>query len=165
MKLPGTTPIRAALFGCYSSNSPQNRHPERSASQIYRVTQRLWVRSRRTSRMLILAMLLVPFRAPKPENGIAQRRAYGAQQDAAVFVLGPWGKTVAQPLEAGGLRRLKSSEQQGQDEHPRGPSTAPPSAVSRDKFVRRFAQDDGFVASWRSKQSAFSWISIVCQTS
>src|SRR6202046_4469200 len=25
-----------------SSKLPQNRHPERSASQIYRVTQRLW---------------------------------------------------------------------------------------------------------------------------
>ena len=34
MKLPRTTPIRATLFGCFSSNSPQNCHPERSASQI-----------------------------------------------------------------------------------------------------------------------------------
>ena len=42
---------------------------------------------------------------------------------------------------------------------------APPSPVSRDKFVRRFAQDDVFVASWRSKQSAFTWVSILCQTS
>src|SRR6266852_2750583 len=31
------------------SNLPQNRHPERSASQIYRVVHR-WARSRRTSR-------------------------------------------------------------------------------------------------------------------
>jgi hypothetical protein len=28
------------LLGCFSSKLPQNRHPERSASQIYRVTQR-----------------------------------------------------------------------------------------------------------------------------
>ena len=27
--------------------------------------------------------------------------AYGTQQDAAVLVLGPGGKTVAQPLDAG----------------------------------------------------------------
>ena len=70
MKLPRTTPISATLFGCFSSNSPQNRHPERSASRIYRVTQGLVARSRRTLRMLILPMLLVPFRPPKPENGI-----------------------------------------------------------------------------------------------
>jgi hypothetical protein len=30
------------LFRGFSSKLPQNRHPERSASQIYRVTQRLW---------------------------------------------------------------------------------------------------------------------------
>ena len=29
-------------FGCFSSKLPQNRHPERSAARIYRVTQRLW---------------------------------------------------------------------------------------------------------------------------
>ena len=68
MKLPRTTPICATLFGCFSSNSPQNRHPERSASRIYRVTKGLVARSRRTSRMFILLMLLVPFRPPKPEN-------------------------------------------------------------------------------------------------
>ena len=28
--------------GVCTSNSRQNRHPERSASQIYRMTQRLW---------------------------------------------------------------------------------------------------------------------------
>jgi len=38
-KFPGTIGFHLAL--CVS-NSPQNRHPERSASQIYRVTQRLW---------------------------------------------------------------------------------------------------------------------------
>ena len=36
---------RSSLF-CIS-NSPQKRHPERSASQIYRVTWRLMARSRR----------------------------------------------------------------------------------------------------------------------
>ena len=47
---------------------PQKRHPERSASRIYRVTQRLWARSRRTSRMLILALLLRAFQPPKPAS-------------------------------------------------------------------------------------------------
>src|SRR3984957_669862 len=35
-------PLALTCFGCFSSKSPENRHPERSASQIYRVTQRLW---------------------------------------------------------------------------------------------------------------------------
>jgi hypothetical protein len=39
--------LGANLFGMFSLNLPQNRHPERSASQIYRVTQRLAARSRR----------------------------------------------------------------------------------------------------------------------
>jgi hypothetical protein len=43
--------------------------------------------------------------------------------------------------------------------------SALPSAVSRDKSVRRSAQDDGFVVSWRCKELASSGISIVCQTS
>src|SRR5258708_35164496 len=42
-------PQAVIYLGCFSSNLPQNRHPERSASQIYRVVQR-WARSRRTSR-------------------------------------------------------------------------------------------------------------------
>jgi hypothetical protein len=50
--------------------------------------------------------------------------------------------------EAPGLRWLKSFERHGQHKHRRGPShSAPPSAVSPDKSVRRFAQDDGFVGT------------------
>ena len=44
---------------------------ERSASQIYRVTQRLMARSRRTPKVLILPMLFGPFRPPKPEIQVA----------------------------------------------------------------------------------------------
>jgi hypothetical protein len=49
---PGRSPISANLFGRQKKSektlvfciftSPQKRHPERSASQMYRVTQRLW---------------------------------------------------------------------------------------------------------------------------
>jgi hypothetical protein len=39
----------------------QNRHPERSALQIYRVTQGLVARSRRTPRVLIYPWLLEAF--------------------------------------------------------------------------------------------------------
>ena len=41
---------------------------ERSASRIYRVTQPLVARSRRTPRVLILPLLFGAFRPPKPEN-------------------------------------------------------------------------------------------------
>ena len=63
-----SVPQALTYLGCFSSNLPQNRHPERSASQIYRVTQRLVARSRRTPRVLILPMLFGAFRLPKPEN-------------------------------------------------------------------------------------------------
>jgi hypothetical protein len=35
-------PYALTCLGCFSSKLPQNRHPERSASQSYCVTQRLW---------------------------------------------------------------------------------------------------------------------------
>ena len=47
---------------------PQNRHPERSASQIDRVTQRFVARSRRTPRMLNQRMLCRAFRPPKQQK-------------------------------------------------------------------------------------------------
>jgi hypothetical protein len=46
---------------------PQIRHPERSASLIDCVTLRSVARSRRTSAVLILPMLLGAFRPPKPD--------------------------------------------------------------------------------------------------
>jgi hypothetical protein len=39
-------PQALTYLGCFSSNLPQNRHPERSASQIYRVVQRLGAESK-----------------------------------------------------------------------------------------------------------------------
>src|SRR5277367_3373000 len=39
---PGLHPISAKLFRMFFVKLPQNRHPERSASQIDCVTQRLW---------------------------------------------------------------------------------------------------------------------------
>jgi hypothetical protein len=61
-------------LGCFSSKLRQKRHPERSASQIYHVTQRLVARSRRTPKALILPMLFEPFRPRKPENSCGQER-------------------------------------------------------------------------------------------
>ena len=102
MKLPRTTPIRATLFGCFSSNSPQNRHPERSASRIYRVTQRLWraVEGPEDAHLTHAARTFSTTEARERDLRNVDV-AYGTQQDAAVLVLGPGGKTVAQPLDAG----------------------------------------------------------------
>ena len=65
--------------GCYSGlsghKSKKVTSSERSTPQIYRVTQRLVVRSRRTPRVLILLMLFGPFRPPKPGNRILLRSA------------------------------------------------------------------------------------------
>ena len=49
---------------------PQNRHPERSASQIDRVPQRLGRGVEGTSAMLISPMLLGAFRPPKSDSRI-----------------------------------------------------------------------------------------------
>ena len=63
------------------SNSPQKRHPERSAPQIYRVTQRLVARSRRTPRVLILPMPFGAFQPLKPApDGPATIFPWGRQQ-------------------------------------------------------------------------------------
>jgi hypothetical protein len=75
---PDHSPTSANLFGklknprrgCFRiSNSPQKRHPERSASQIRRVTQSLMARSRRTPAALNLPMPLGAFRPPMPVAG------------------------------------------------------------------------------------------------
>ena len=60
----------------FSSKFPQRRHPERSASHIYRMTQFLWRGveepvlsvAEGTPAVLILPMLLGPFRPLKPAN-------------------------------------------------------------------------------------------------
>ena len=109
MKLPRTTPIRATLFGCFSSNSPQNRHPERSASQIYRVTLGLVARDKSARRF--------------------------AQDDGFVEGLKKIWPIWPRQKKHKKIEKVTSS------------------------------QDDVFVASRRSKQSASSWISVVCQTS
>ena len=44
--IPGLRPTSVDLFGVFFSNLPQNRHPERSASQIYRVRHRLGAESK-----------------------------------------------------------------------------------------------------------------------
>jgi hypothetical protein len=61
-------------------------------------------------------------------------------------------KTVADSHGAGPW--LKSSEQQGEIAPPRSFDSAPQALVSRDKSVKRFAQDDGFVAGLKNRETS-----------
>jgi hypothetical protein len=72
-KDPGDACWQMLLGAFWPRTTPEDkkvRNSGRSASQIYRVTQRLVARSRRTPRVLILSMLFGTFRPPKPENRI-----------------------------------------------------------------------------------------------
>ena len=82
--------MSANLIGMFLSKLPQSRHPERSASQIYRVTQRSVARSRRTPAVLVLPMLLGVFRPPKPENRICCSQVLGPRPQEKI-VAGPPG--------------------------------------------------------------------------
>src|SRR5271154_4830738 len=91
-----------------NSNSPQKRHPERSASQIYRVTQRLVARSRRTPTVLILPMPFEPFRPPKPENRVFRRYAldgHGYIFSCTVIIFHP--QVCAKSLNSGLIEQMR----------------------------------------------------------
>jgi hypothetical protein len=76
----------------------------------------------------------------------------------------PKGKTLAGPPDVGfGGRKAPSS--MGKIGTAEVLRLRAPSAVSRDKAVRRFAQDDAFVVSWRCKKSVFSDLSSARQVS
>jgi hypothetical protein len=80
--------VTFSIFSCFMPIQPavfqvprQSRHPERSASQIYRVTQRLMARSRRTPRVLILPVPFGAFQPLKPAaGGPATLFPWGRQQ-------------------------------------------------------------------------------------
>ena len=91
----GRGPISANLE-CFSSRLPQNRHPERSASQIYRVTQRLWRGAEEpvlsvaegTSAVLIFPILFGAFQLPSPDRVAPLRFFPGAENQE---LAGTWG--------------------------------------------------------------------------
>src|SRR5271167_2478330 len=98
---PGLHPISAKLFRRFFVKLPQNRHPERSASQIDSVTQRLW-RGVEGPRRCFLTHAARSFSATEA----------GKQQDASKFVVLGFRERPcrARPVRA---RWLKSSEQHG----------------------------------------------------
>jgi hypothetical protein len=101
---------------------PQNRHPERSALQLDRVTQRLWRGVEGPRRCLVSPMLFGAFQPPSAHRA----------GPASGFFSGQIGTTLVQrPCRGLGMeddpvvgpRWSKSSEQHGQTKHRRGPST------------------------------------------
>jgi hypothetical protein len=83
----GLRPLKRSLAWADNSHffyiftSPQKRHPERSASRIYRVTQRLMARSRRTPTVLIVPMPLGAFHHRSPLLAVRQVFALGRGQE------------------------------------------------------------------------------------
>jgi hypothetical protein len=63
------SPTSVNLFGVFFSNLPQNRHPERSASQILSRDTPLGREVEGPRGALILLMPLAPFQPPKPAPG------------------------------------------------------------------------------------------------
>ncbi len=129
------------LVRCFST-PPQDRHPERSASQIYRIMEGSMARSQRTPAMLVdkCSSELSGHRSPHPADpppvfpsGREQELHRAIHREYKNFAQ-TWGllcmKRCARdhPVPSAarfcsGLRWLKSSEQHGQDKHRRGPST------------------------------------------
>jgi hypothetical protein len=151
--------IREDAVFCIS-NSPQKRHPERSASQIYRATQHLMARSRRTPRVLVLPMPLGAFQPRSPHLADSPRSFPGAENKSGIRTIHPEFKDFAQTW---GLQCMKRCAR----DHPVGSAarscsrasvveklraawarqaapgsfdSAPSSTVSRDRSVTRSAQ-------------------------
>src|SRR5579863_5309457 len=140
---PGRIPISANLRGVFSKR-PQNRHPERSASQILSGDTAFRVRSRRTPGLLIVPTLFVPFPPPKPAPGGPPGHSLPCCVISNLCIRlkehkKPEGESCSR------ARVSENSKQHRQDKHRRGPSTSRSKRCTTDKFVRRFAQDDDFV--------------------
>jgi len=127
-------------LGCFSSKPTQNRHPERSASQIYRVNRARLARSRRTPKMLTLTMPFAPFQPPKPALG----------GSATVFARGPRTRTGS-ILRCPAARSTDLGMESSQEHLPTSIAEVlrlraiKPSVCNR--AAKRFAQDDDFVGA------------------
>jgi hypothetical protein len=108
---PGLRLRRANLLGCFSSKLPQNRHPERSASQIDRVTEHLWRGVEGPRRCLSYPCRSDLFDHRSPHRRFPPRSSTGAEnQELASTLLCP----AAQPIgksnsKASGAKRSSAS--------------------------------------------------------
>jgi hypothetical protein len=123
---------------------PPTRHPERSASPVYRVTQRLWRGVEGPRRCLFY-----PCRSELFSHLARTVRArYG-------FSLGPRTKMiecVSQQIILSGFSGRKAPNSTGKISTAEVLRLRATSAVSRDKPVRRSAQDDESVGEPEEKQ-------------
>src|SRR5271156_1933010 len=130
---------------------PQNRHPERSASQIDRVTQRLWRGVEGPGRCLF---------SPCCSELFNHRAAPGGPRygffpgDENQELASTWGwkmivpvtiKCVSQQILLPGFSGRKAPSSMGKISIAEVLRLRATSAVSRDQSVRRSAQDDDFV--------------------
>jgi hypothetical protein len=106
---PGPCPISANLFRVFFVNiPPPTRHPERSASQIDRLTQRLWRAVEGPRRCLCLPMLFGAFQPPSPNRPARYGLSPGAENQELANILlcpAPISTCSADPIV--GLRWLK----------------------------------------------------------
>jgi hypothetical protein len=138
-KDPGDACWQMLLGAFRPQTTPEDKkvtNSERSASQIYRVTQRSVARSRRTPKVLILPTLFESFRPPKPENRISSSCSR------------PQGKTVAGSARCG-LRWLKRSEQHGYAHSHPSPKRIPYGRLGRCMAGKRLLIRRSFPLYWR----------------
>jgi hypothetical protein len=144
-------------FGTFSFKAPTNRHPERSASQIYRVNS-VWGAKSKDPDDAYLVDAVRSF-------STTQVREQDSPCGTHLMVTNTSFRTIVWPfflvLDAGErpwrLRQVRVSvaercKQHRRDKHPRGPSTPRPKRCSRDKSVKRFAQDDDFAGVLKKNQ-------------
>jgi hypothetical protein len=129
--------MSANLFGMVFFTPPQTRHPERSASQMDRVTQSLWrgVEGPRRCLIYLCCQELFNHRArhgfspgPRTKNLLA---SCVSQQILLSGFGGPKAPGSIGKLSTAEVLRLRAI-----------------SAVLRDPSARRSAQDDGFVGGF-----------------
>jgi hypothetical protein len=129
--------------GLSVSNSRQNRHPERSASQIYRVTQRFWRAVEGPRRCLSYPCCSDLFNHRSLHRADPPRSFPEAEN---LNLLVPVTiKCVPQQILFSGFGGRKGSSSIGKISTAGVLRLRARSAVSRDKSVRRSAQDDDFV--------------------
>jgi len=121
---------------------PQNRHPERSASQIYRVRQRLWrgVEGPRRCLSCPCCWELFDHRSPPRFLNLDSRQPYRH----ALTVASP-SSAYRQQILLSGFGGRKTPSSMGKRSTAEVLRLRATSAVSRDKSVRRSAQDDDSV--------------------
>jgi hypothetical protein len=149
------TPKALTCLGCFSSKLPQNRHPERSASQIDRVTQCLCAESKDLGGVYF-AHAARSFSTTEPAPGglatFAQpslgKQLKGWRRATKLNLIPrsiPTSKTLHRLGDVIGLRWSKAPSSMGKISTAEVLRLRATSAVSRNQSVRRFAQDDDSV--------------------